>query len=197
MMTKNRAIASAVAMAVPVAVALLGLQGCSTTNPMTTLPAQSTPSAPSAKPADAKSADAKSVTTAHPAQADKARLTGYASASVSGGPSGPITVALHGASVARLDQLVSRLQKWTGATCVENITLYQLDFTPVAGAKRGFTVAGQECANLVYITAGGKTVTKVDGACALLTAVRRLLPATAKATRQLTPPNCVKKAAVK
>jgi hypothetical protein len=168
--------------AVAVAVILLGLQACSTTNPVTVLPAQS------AQPVATKSADANPVNMAH--QTDKARLTGYALASVSGGSSGPITVALKGASVARLDQLVSRLQKWTGASCVENIQLYQLDFTQVAGAKRSFEVAGEQCANLVYITSDGKTVTKVDGKCALLTAVRRLLPATAKATRQLTPPNC-------
>jgi hypothetical protein len=123
---------------------------------------------------------------------DKARLTGYASATVSGGASGPISVALHGTSVARLDQLVNRLQKWTGASCEENIQLYQLGFTRLAGAKRGFDVAGYECANLVGITTNGTTVTKVDGNCALLAAVRRLLPATAKATKKLTPPSCVK-----
>jgi hypothetical protein len=124
-------------------------------------------------------------------QTDKARLTGYASATVSGGASGPISVALPGASVARLDQLVEGLQKWTGASCEENIQLYRIDFTQVAGAKRSFQVAGDQCANLVYITSDGTTVTRVDGKCALLTAVRRLLPATAKATRQLTPPDCV------
>ena len=74
---------------------------------------------------------------------------------------------------------------------MENIQLYQLDFTQIAGAKRGLEVAGDQCANLVYITSNGRTVTKVDGNCALLTAVRQLLPATAAATKQLTPPNCV------
>ena len=73
---------------------------------------------------------------------------------------------------------------------MENIRVYQLDFTHVAGAKQGFEVAGYECANLVDITSGGKTVTRVDGKCALLNAVRRLLPATAKVTKQLTPPDC-------
>jgi hypothetical protein len=176
MMKKNRASArtSALAAAVAMAGILLGLQGCA---------------AATAKPA-APAQPAKSVAAVR--SAEKARLTGYASATVSGGASGPISVALQGASVGRLDQLVNGLQKWTGASCMENIQLYQVDFTQVAGAKRGFDVTGYECANLVDITSDGKTVTKVDGNCALLTAVRRLLPATAAATRQLTPPNCVK-----
>jgi hypothetical protein len=98
---------------------------------------------------------------------------------------------LHGASAARLDQLINGLQKWTGVSCMENAQLYRIDFTQVAGAKSGFEVAGYQCANLVDITADGKSVTRVDGKCALLTAVRRLLPASAKATKQLTPPDCV------
>jgi len=174
-MKNNRASAGPRALAVAVAVAgmLLGLGGCA---------------AATAKPTDPASV-VKRVAAVR--SADKARLTGYASATVSGGPSGPISVALSGASAARLDQLVQGLQKWTGASCMENIQLYHVDFTQVEGAKRSFQVAGDQCANLVYITSDGKTVTRVDGKCALLTAVRRLLPATAKATRQLTPPDCV------
>ena len=178
MTKKNRLSATVRALAVAVALAAVfpGLAGC----------------AAAAKPATAKpAAQAREVPSAGaPQSADKARLTGYAAASVSGGASGPISVALQGATVARLDHLVSGLQKWTGASCEENIQLYQLDFTHIAGTKRDFQVAGYECANLVFISSDGKTVTKVDGSCALLTAVRRLLPATAKATRQLTPPSC-------
>jgi hypothetical protein len=175
MMTKNRVSAgtSVLAVAVAIAAVFLGIAGCASAT---------------ANPAD-PAPTAKSVPALQ--SADKGRLTGYASATVSGGASGPISVALHGASVARLDQLVNGLQKWTGASCEENIRLYQLDFTQVAGAKHGFDVAGYECANLVGITTNGKTVTKVDGNCALLTAVRRLLPATAVASKQNTPPSCV------
>lgn len=174
-MTKNRVSAgtSVLALTVATAAVSLGVAGCASATAKIAGPAQT----------------AKSVVALR--SADKARLTGYAAATVSGGPTGPISVALHGASVARLDQLVNGLQKWTGASCEENIQLYQLDFTQIAGAKRSLKVAGDECANLVYITTNGTTVTKVDGNCALLTAVRRLLPATAKATRQLTPPSCV------
>jgi F0F1-type ATP synthase membrane subunit c/vacuolar-type H+-ATPase subunit K len=181
MMKKNRVSAgtSVLAVAVTMAAVSLGVGGCA---------------AATAKPATANpTSQPREMSSAVVAQPlDKARLTGYASASLSGGASGPISLSLQGAIVARLDQLVSGLQKWTGASCMENIQLYQLDFTRIAGAKRDFQVAGYECANLVSITSDGKTVTKVDGGCALLTAVRRLLPATAKATKQLTPPNCVK-----
>jgi hypothetical protein len=164
---------SALAVAVAMAGVFLGLAGCASATAKPAPPTQT----------------ARSVAAGQPV--DKARLTGYASATVSGGSSGPVSVALHGASVARLDQLINGLQKWTGGSCMENIQLYQVDFTQVAGSKRGFEVAGDQCANLVYITSGGKTVTRVDGKCALLTDVRRLLPATAKATKQLTPPDCV------
>ena len=179
MMKKKRVSAGirALAAAIGITALALGLGGCAAAS------ATKTADLPREQP---------SVVGAH--SADKARLTGYASATVSGGASGPISVALPGTSAARLDQLVNGLQKWTGASCEENIQLYQLDFTQIAGAKRDLEVAGDQCANLVYVTSHGKTVTKVDGNCALLTAVRRLLPATAAATRQLTPPNCVRSA---
>jgi hypothetical protein len=169
MMKKKRVSAGTSVLAVAVAIAgvFLGLDGCA---------------AATAKPADPAPA-AKSV--------DTARLTGYASSPLDAGPSGPVSVVLHGSSAAHLDQLINGLQKSTGASCVENAQLYQIDFTDVAGATRGFVLAGYQCANLVDITSDGKTVTWVDGKCALLTAVRRLLPATAAATKQLTPPDCV------
>lgn len=180
MLNKNRGSAGTSALAVAVALAgiLLGLGGCATATAKPADPAQAAKSADAAKSLDAS----KSV--------DQARLTGFASATVAMGSSHPVSVMLHGASAARLDQLINGLQKWTGASCMENIRVYQLDFTHVAGAKQGFEVAGYECANLVDITSGGKTVTRVDGKCALLNAVRRLLPATAKVTRQQTPPDC-------
>jgi hypothetical protein len=163
---------SALAVAAAMAAVFLGLAGCASTT--------------------AKTAHLISGGPNLALSADKARLTGYAAATAAGGASGPISVVLHGAPAARLDQLINGLQKWTGASCMENIELYQLDFTHLAGAKRGLDVTGYQCANLVYITSNGKTVTKVDGSCTLLTAVRRLLPATAAATKQLTPPSCVK-----
>jgi hypothetical protein len=174
MMNKNPASAGSGVLAVTVAIAalFLGLAGCASATAKVTDPVRA------AKPVAAQSGD-------------KARLTGYAAATVSGGPTGPISVALPSASAARLDQLVNGLQKWTGASCEENIQLYRIDFTQIAGAKHRLEVAGDQCVNLVYITSNGKTVIKVDGNCALLTAVRRLLPATAKAAKQLTPPNCV------
>ena len=176
MLKKNRvsAVTGALAVAVAVGAVCLGVEGCTAGTAKPAGPGQAVPSVDAAR------------------SADKARLTGYASATVSGGGSGPISVVLRGASAARLDQLINGLQKWTGVSCMENIQLYQLDFTQIAGAKRGLEVAGDQCANLVYITSNGRTVTKVDGNCALLTAVRRLLPATAASTKQLTPPNCVK-----
>lgn len=181
-MKKNRVSASTSVLAVVLAMAgaVLGLSGCAAATAKPVQPA----------PATRSVAVARSVAAAQ--SADKARLTGYAAATVAGGASGPVSVVLHGASVARLDQLVKGLPKYTGDGCMENIQLYQIDFTQLAGAKRDFDVTGYQCVNLVDITDGGKTVALADGKCALLSAVRRLLPATAKATKTLTPPRCEK-----
>jgi hypothetical protein len=71
---------------------------------------------------------------------------------------------------------------------MENAQLYQITFTAVAGAKRGFEVVGYQCGGLVDLTSDGKTVTRIDRNCTLLSAVRRLLPATATATQRLIAP---------
>ena len=119
---------------------------------------------------------------------DQALLTGYASSPLNAGPSGPVSVVLRGASAARIDRLVSGLQVTNAPMCVEMPPLYQINFTAVAGAKQGFDVTGYYCGGFVFITSGGKTATRIDRNCALLSAVRRLLPATATATQRLTPP---------
>ena len=119
---------------------------------------------------------------------DRALLTGYASSLPNAGPSGPVSVVLRGASAARIDRLVSGLPATNAPSCVEMPPLYQLNFTAVAGAKQGFDVTGFYCGGFVFITSGGKTATRIDRSCALLSAVRRLLPATATATQRLTPP---------
>ena len=122
------------------------------------------------------------------ASEDRALLTGYASSPLNAGPSGPVSVVLRGASAARIDRLVSGLQVTNAPMCVEMPPLYQINFTAVAGAKQGFDVTGYYCGGFVFITSGGKTATRIDRNCALLSAVRRLLPATATATQRMTPP---------
>jgi hypothetical protein len=173
MVIKNRVGAVTSALSVPVVVAgvLLGVAGCA---------------AATAKPPDLAQA-AQSV--------DEARVTGYASTNVTepsgAGPTGAVSVVLHGASAAHIDQLINGLQKYTGSGCMESVQLYQIDFNHVGGGKQGFDVAGYDCEALVSITSDGKTVTLTDVNCALLSAVRHLLPATAIATQRTTPPPCV------
>jgi hypothetical protein len=122
---------------------------------------------------------------------DKAEVTGYASSPLTGRPSGPVSVLLHGASAARIDQLIKGLHLANPlVVCAEEAQLYQIDFAVVAGAKRGFDAAGYECGGLVVITSDGKTVLRTDRNCTLMSAVRRLLPATATATQRLYAP-CV------
>jgi len=57
-------------------------------------------------------------------------------------------------------------------------------------AQPAFDVAGYQCGGLVSITTDGKIVTRIDRNCTLLSAVRRLLPASAIATQRLNAP-CV------
>jgi hypothetical protein len=169
MVKKNRVIAVSVAIVVVIAVVgvLLGIKG----NPAGT-----------AKSRDGAQA-AQSV--------DKAEVTGYTSSPLTSRPSGPVSVLLHGASAARIDQLIKGLPVANPlATCAEEAQLYRIDFAVVAGAKRGFDAAGYECGGLVVITSDGKTVLRTDRNCTLMSAVRRLLPATATATQRLSVP-CV------
>jgi hypothetical protein len=108
---------------------------------------------------------------------------------LTGRPSGPVSVALRGESAARIDQLINGLQVTKLAlVCAEEAQLYQITFTVVAGAKRGLDVTGYQCGGLVVITSKGKTLSRTDRNCTLLSAVRRLLPASATATQRLDAP---------
>lgn len=120
---------------------------------------------------------------------DEARVTGYTASPLTGRPSGPVSVALRGESAARIDQLINGLQVTKLAlVCAEEAQLYQITFSVVASAKRGLDVTGYQCGGLVVITSKGKTLTRTDRNCTLLSAVRRLLPASATATQRLDAP---------
>jgi hypothetical protein len=70
--------------------------------------------------------------------------------------------------------------------CAENEQEYRIAFTADAGAgvKQGFGLTGYWCNNLVVETLShGTTMDRIDRDCALLAAVRRLLPARATATQ--------------
>ncbi len=115
---------------------------------------------------------------------DEAQVTGYAGSALDGELSGPVSVVLHGASAARIDQLIKGLPVSNPPGCMESAKLFQIKSTDVAGAKQGIDVAGDYCAGFVFIISYGKTVTRIDRNCALTSAVRRLLPATATATQR-------------
>jgi hypothetical protein len=169
-MSRVSAAASALTMAVALAGASVGIAGCTAT-------AANTGVAGSL---------GQSVT------GFNAQVTGYASSPLTSRPSGPVSVAVHGASAARIDQLIQGLQADNqGLVCAEEAQLYQIDFTVVAGAKRRLDVAGYECGGLVVVTSEGKTVLRTDLNCTLMSAVRRLLPATATATLRLFVP-CIR-----
>jgi hypothetical protein len=120
---------------------------------------------------------------------DRALVTGYATSSISGRTSGAVSVELNGASAARIDQIVEGLPPANlKYICAENAQEYHISFTTDAGAgagvRQGFGLTGYRCNNLVVeVPWHGSTQDRIDRNCALLAAVRRLLPARATATR--------------
>jgi hypothetical protein len=118
--------------------------------------------------------------------ADRAQVTGYASSSVGGQTTGAVSVELNGESAARIDQIVEGLPSANlEYICAENQQEYHISFTASAGTGVGqnFGLTGYWCNNLVVETLSHGAITdRIDRDCALLAAVRRLLPARAAAT---------------
>ena len=114
------------------------------------------------------------------------RVTGYATSTVRGHTSGAVSVDLDGASAARIDAIVEGLPRAKlRYICAENAQEYHITFSAEAGAgvRQGFSLTGYWCDNLVVETLShGATMDRIDRDCALLAAVRRLLPARAIAT---------------
>jgi hypothetical protein len=119
--------------------------------------------------------------------ADRAQVTGYATSNVSGQTTGAVSVDLDGESAVRIDQIVEALPPANRAyICAKNAQEYHISFSADAdaGVGQGFGLTGYWCNNLVVETLShGPTMDRIDRDCALLTAVRRLLPARATATQ--------------
>jgi hypothetical protein len=130
----------------------------------------------------AQSKDPTQATTQVTQSVDQAQVTGYVTSFPSmARPSGPISVTVHGAPAAGLYRIIQGLRGSSGANCMENAQLYQISY---ASAKGTVDVAGYQCGGFVTITADGKTTDWTDRNCTLLSAVRRVVPATATATQQ-------------
>jgi hypothetical protein len=117
---------------------------------------------------------------------ERARVTGYATSTIRGRTSGAVSVDLDGAAAARIDTIVEGLPRANlQYICAENAQEYHITFSADAGAgvKQGFDLTGYWCNNLVVeVPLHGRTEDRVDRDCTLLSAVRRLLPASAIAT---------------
>jgi hypothetical protein len=112
----------------------------------------------------------------------QAQVTGYVTSFPSmAQPAGPVAVTVHGAPAAGLYQIIQGLRGSSGADCMENAQLYQITYASGTGTV---DVAGYECGGFVTITSDGKTTDWTDRNCTLLSAVRRVVPATATATHQ-------------
>jgi hypothetical protein len=119
--------------------------------------------------------------------ADRAQVTGYATSNVSGQTTGAVSVDLDGESAVRIDQIVEALPPANRAyICAKKAQEYHISFTADAdaGVGQGFGLTGYWCNNLVVETLShGPTMDRIDRDCALLAAVRRMLPARATATQ--------------
>jgi len=112
---------------------------------------------------------------------DRAEITSYGASSSGGKTSAAVSVEVNGVSAARIDQLVERLPPANLTNiCAENAQLYRIIFTVGGGTRQRLQVIGYRCGELVVeVPSRGLTSDRVDRDCALLSAVRRLLPARA------------------
>jgi hypothetical protein len=125
---------------------------------------------------------------------DRAEVTGYATSTVLGRTSGAVSVELDGESAARIDTIVEGLPRANPRyLCAENQQEYRIDFSAFSvrhrggGFRTGFELTGYWCDNLVVeVPWHGPAVDRIDRACALLAAVRELLPASAVTTHRWT-----------
>jgi hypothetical protein len=122
--------------------------------------------------------------TAGPSTAvDRALVTGYATSTFFA-ETGPVSVELRGASAARIEQIVEGLPPANMENiCAENSEIYQIAFTVGTDARQNFELVGYACGSMVVKTPSpGSNGNLIDRNCALLAAVRRVLPAGATAT---------------
>ncbi len=117
----------------------------------------------------------------------QASVTGFVHSSLSGPSTGPISVTLRGAPAASLYRVAERLESGNALDCMENAQLYAINFTSATGH---IVVSGYQCDGWVHMAAPGKASEWTDSNCALLYAVRRLLPATATSTQRDPVPIC-------
>lgn len=114
---------------------------------------------------------------------DWAKVTGYKVSSAAGVLSGSVSVILRGSSAVHLAQIAAGLPTAGAIGCVDDALQYRITVHDVTGSPRDFNVAGWACDGRVQITTDGKTATRRDSDCALLTVVRRALPQTAISTQ--------------
>jgi len=122
-----------------------------------------------------------------------ADVTGYAALGLPDGspPSGPVTVAISGARVARLVRIVNSLPfEQMRLPCMENILVYRIVFRLSSNSPAEFTVTGFGCGHLVRVSGHGTFVNREDPACTLLREVRTILPASATGTQDRTAVPC-------
>jgi hypothetical protein len=114
---------------------------------------------------------------------DQMQITGFTSANLADAASGPVTVYVHGEPAARIAALVGHLSTASTSGCMENTVLYRVVSTAPADQHQDFNAVGYACDGAVRVTSGGTSATRRDSNCALLLAVRRALPSSARATQ--------------
>jgi hypothetical protein len=114
--------------------------------------------------------------------ADRAQVTGYTTTNFFT-ETGAVSVQLHGASAARIEQIIDGLPVNTAPICNENFVMYRIAVVPAEG-RAGLDVVGYACGSTVVVTSGGRTTVRYDAACGLDDAVRRVLPASVTATQR-------------
>ncbi len=118
-----------------------------------------------------------------------AQVTGFASVPLLSRPAGPVTVRVTGAGASRLALLLGHLRVVTRSQVSCNDPpglMYRIVFGAGLIAKSKTVAESYRCAAGVTIMVAGRPGSwRRDSHCTLIRAVRRVLPARAKATRSL------------
>lgn len=104
-------------------------------------------------------------------------VTGYATASLAGLTTGPVTVRVTGKQAKRLRRTFNSLPLAARPDCMESTTAFSLRFIPASSAAPTIRASEETCeGGVLNVNAGGKGFTTVRSNCTLLRLVASTLP---------------------
>jgi len=116
---------------------------------------------------------------------ETAEVTGFTSTPLDNPSSGPISVQLDTTRANEVAAVLDALPLGPQPSCMEDALLYRIVFRPSPGARPNYEADGYACVAAVLVKITGRSSTpRRDANCALIDAVRRLLPRKAVGTQR-------------